>query len=148
MKNTETKECTNCGITQFLEFFSRRELKNDGTYRYRSQCKKCTATNNLNRYYAKGGKETQAHRSRKHNLKKYGLSIEQYDKMVEDQQGKCKICKASENIRDFKLFVDHCHSTGNVRGLLCHNCNAGLGHFRDSQDILQAAIRYLNESSS
>jgi len=148
MKNIETKECTNCGITQFLDFFSRRELKNDGTYRYRSQCKKCTATNNLNRYYAKGGKETQAHRSRKHNLKKYGLSIEQYDKMVEDQQGKCKICKASENIRDFKLFVDHCHSTGNVRGLLCHNCNAGLGHFRDSQDILQAAIRYLNESSS
>lgn len=71
--------------------------------------------------------------------------------MVEKQEGKCKICSSSDSHRTgtkYNLFVDHCHATGKVRGLLCHHCNAGLGHLKDSKEILERAIRYLDESSS
>ena len=53
---------------------------------------------------------------------------------------KCAICQKS----DLRLSVDHCHSTGQIRGWLCHNCNVGLGHFKDDTDLLRAAINYLD----
>lgn len=61
--------------------------------------------------------------------------------MLEAQGGCCAICKAPKGN---KLCVDHDHRTGKVRGLLCSNCNAGLGMFKDSEDLLQSAKGYLN----
>lgn len=76
---------------------------------------------------------------RRHNLKsKYGMSLEDYDTMVERQNGLCLLCKERH-----KLVVDHDHQTDQVRGLLCANCNLLLGHARDSVPILLAAIEYL-----
>lgn len=117
----------------------------------RSLCSECFTKKNKEYYHQKGGKELQKLRAQKHNLKKYGLSVEQYNEMVEKQEGKCKICSSSDSHRTgtkYNLFVDHCHATGKVRGLLCHHCNAGLGHLKDSKEILERAIRYLDESSS
>lgn len=62
--------------------------------------------------------------------------------MVE-QKGLCKICHQPPNGRWKRLAVDHDHLTGKVRGLLCHSCNAGLGHFKDSVDALRSAISYI-----
>lgn len=73
--------------------------------------------------------------------KKYGLTLEQYQQMFENQNGKCAICQEEEKGR--LLPVDHDHSNGKVRGLLCGNCNRGLGLFKDNKDLLQKAANYL-----
>ena len=83
-------------------------------------------------------------KARRARLKKYGLTEQQYNIMVAEQQGLCKICKTSPE----RLVIDHCHETGEVRGLLCHYCNVGLGWFRDSTDSLKSAIKYLNSTES
>lgn len=82
--------------------------------------------------------------SRKHNLKhRYGITEDDYHKMVEDQQCKCKICG---NKPQKPLYVDHCHETKRIRGLLCHQCNVALGHMNDDPQRLEKAISYLKES--
>ena len=70
--------------------------------------------------------------------KKYGLSPEQHAAMTEAQAGICLIC-----CNERKLFIDHCHATGKVRGLICHNCNSVLGHAGDSAEVLTNAVKYL-----
>ena len=73
----------------------------------------------------------------------YGVSLEQYEKLLEKQNHVCAICKKPSKKR---LSVDHCHETLQIRGLLCHNCNTGLGHFKDNIERLQTAIEYLKFS--
>lgn len=69
----------------------------------------------------------------------YGIRVEDYEKMLAQQEGKCLICgKKSES-----LVIDHDHNTGVVRGLLCHHCNIGLGFLKDNANSLEAAIIYL-----
>jgi hypothetical protein len=80
----------------------------------------------------------------KRYLERYGITYEQYKEMLKEQNHKCYICGTDEvDSRNGKLCVDHCHKTGQVRKLLCHNCNCGLGHFSDSVDTLTAALDYL-----
>lgn len=75
---------------------------------------------------------------------KYGLTLEEYEAMLAKQGGKCAICCTSEwPGRHNRPHVDHCHTTGRVRGILCTSCNSGLGRFRDRIDLLEAAIVYL-----
>ena len=77
---------------------------------------------------------------KKYNLKKYfGLSLEQFDAMMIRQNGLCAVCREEK-----KLYVDHCHKTQVVRGLLCNNCNLLLGHAQEERTRLEAAIRYLD----
>lgn len=74
----------------------------------------------------------------KKRLRRYGLSPESFNELMKKQSGVCAICKKRET-----QHIDHCHGSGKVRGLLCHHCNVGLGHFQDSQELLLAAIEYL-----
>ena len=76
--------------------------------------------------------------------KKYGLTPEQYAQMLFEQGGKCKICNELPDTGS-KLVVDHDHMTGNVRALLCSQCNSGLGMFQDSSETLYSAVYYLQE---
>lgn len=76
----------------------------------------------------------------------YGITLEDYDRMMEEQGGVCKICrKPSTRPNRFPLNVDHCHKTGKVRGLLCIPCNRALG-FIDNVKWRRAAVAYLKES--
>jgi hypothetical protein len=79
----------------------------------------------------------------------YGLTPEQYDQMLLEQGGVCAICRQPETSeRDGKVMrlpVDHCHSTGRVRGLLCHKCNRAIGLLGDNVDLLSRAIDYLKK---
>ena len=77
-------------------------------------------------------------------FKKYGITVDDYNRMFKEQDGRCAICNNHQNIR--KLAVDHNHKTGKVRGLLCINCNRGLGHYFDSTYRLNKAIDYLNNT--
>lgn len=86
---------------------------------------------------------------RTHLKKLYGITLEEYERMHEAQGGVCAICKCAE-LKKHKitgevmmLAVDHDHTTGKIRGLLCSQCNHGLGNFRDSRSLLQAASAYL-----
>lgn len=87
-------------------------------------------------------------RSRKSQLLiKYGLTPDQYDEMLKAQNGVCKICKQPPGLGSTKgnvLYVDHCHESNKIRGLLCHHCNLMLGNAKDNVEILKAAIAYLS----
>lgn len=76
----------------------------------------------------------------------FGITLDDYNVMVERQRGVCAICQMPENGKS--LAVDHDHKTGIVRGLLCANCNNGLGRFKDNINVLLAAIHYLDGSNS
>lgn len=74
----------------------------------------------------------------------YGIGLPDYMKMYAAQEGKCKVCGGERpNFGKQGLVIDHCHSEGNIRGLLCSQCNTGLGHFKDDVQLLQKAIEYL-----
>ena len=94
-------------------------------------------------------------KKRARNLKvNYGLGQDQYEAILASQNGGCAICGAKsagvsvKHKKTRKLSVDHCHKTNAVRGLLCHHCNFGLGHFMDNPDLLTKAVAYLTKSSS
>jgi hypothetical protein len=74
------------------------------------------------------------------NLRRYGLSLADYEAMLAAQRGLCAICSA----KMATPCVDHCHRTDAIRGLLCASCNGGLGLFRDSPWLLEAAAYYLS----
>jgi hypothetical protein len=76
-------------------------------------------------------------------LKKRGLTEEQYDQMLAAQGGGCAICGARSSDHNKRLGVDHNHQTGEVRGILCDNCNQGLGAFKESIQLLRRAMPYL-----
>ena len=75
--------------------------------------------------------------------RKYGISLADYDILLNKQDGVCLICGQKD--LDKFLAVDHCHETGRIRGLLCNGCNSGLGHFKDDPELLKRAILYLGK---
>jgi len=74
-------------------------------------------------------------------LRQYGISPEEYDRILALQNGVCAICRKKPNRR--LLYVDHCHRTGKVRGLLCMKCNSALGLYEDDPNLTEAATAYL-----
>lgn len=74
---------------------------------------------------------------------KFGITLDYYESLRGKQDNKCAICATAEPRGRGDWHVDHDHDTGIVRGLLCHNCNVGLGNFRDSVAFLKSAIKYL-----
>lgn len=115
-------------------------------------CIKCNKTMEEKKFVAKGnGKRVnvcyncryktrnQAYKDRRNGKKNgYNISVDERKIIEKQQNGLCAICKENK-----KLVVDHCHITGNIRGLLCNTCNIGLGMMKDSPDILRAASLYL-----
>ena len=73
---------------------------------------------------------------------RYGITLEEYAFLLDGQGGVCAICKNLPP-EGKRLYVDHCHNTSTVRGLLCQLCNTGLGTFKDSEVIMAEAIEYL-----
>ena len=76
---------------------------------------------------------------------KYGIELEDYNDMFVLQNGKCAICGKHQTELKKALHIDHCHSTGKIRGLLCGNCNRGIGMLNDDIENLKCAILYLNK---
>ena len=105
--------------------------------------------------YCKNGKNYRAKRKLKdpnyevaRGLKRnYGISLEQYEAMLRNQNGLCAICDCVLEHRGHGLNnanVDHCHSTKIVRGILCGQCNRGIGLLKDSAELLRKAVAYLD----
>jgi uncharacterized protein YbaR (Trm112 family) len=110
-------------------------------------CKRCgtifTPTNPCNTYCSPECKHRNAY-----YVRVYGLTVDDLNKMKESQDNKCAICGGEgfhigKNNHHEKLAVDHCHKTGRVRQLLCHNCNRALGLLQDSPELLRKAAEYI-----
>lgn len=126
----ETKVCKDCSIDKPLsEFYPQKQKHKDKVYlRYQSYCKPC--------HYERtkvGAREAQL-------KKNYGIGQAEYEQMFEAQNGVCKICSKGDSR---KLSIDHNHTTGEVRALLCQNCNVGIGKFQEKVELLEKAIAYL-----
>jgi hypothetical protein len=107
-------------------------------YSSEEEKKQCKRDYNNNRYCPIKNKDNK--------LKKaYGISLEEYNKMFDEQNGCCAICGDHQSSMTRSLSVDHCHKTGTIRGLLCKNCNTSLGQFKDSIELLLKAIEYLRK---
>lgn len=144
----ETKECKSCGEQKPLSQYNKLHISADGLA---YKCRPCAKKEY--RSYRKGMSSEELHLlDRERNLrKKFGIGIQEYDEMLEKQGGVCAICNEEEvTVRQGRvqsLSVDHCHETGNIRGLLCNSCNRALGKFKDSIEHLLAAASYLEEHS-
>lgn len=102
--------------------------------RLRSECRPCRSKS----------QSSKNPKVKAQKLRKYGLTLEQYNLLEVSQNFCCKICGTKkENTTQKTLVVDHRHSDGLVRGLLCHNCNLGIGNFKDNLMSLKNAIKYL-----
>lgn len=95
--------------------------------------------------------QTKEKRWERNIFSKYGLSVEEYNQKLAQQNSKCAICNKTEldlsNSKSTRrLSVDHCHQTGKVRGLLCSKCNTAIGLLRDSPDTLKQAVEYVQSA--
>jgi hypothetical protein len=97
-------------------------------------------TQRWERFVASGGKKRSDRKG--HLRRKFGLSVEQYEALLEGQGGGCAICRSPAN-ESISLHVDHDHGTGRVRGLLCFRCNGGLGQFLEEPEVLRRAAWYV-----
>lgn len=121
------------------EFFRNRARKNyeENKEYYAAYSKK----------YNKDKKEYFRQKSRDRLLKiKYNMGAEDYTTMLSEQNGGCAICGSPPEEGCF-LKVDHCHNSEKVRGLLCNNCNTGIGLLKEDIDIMEKAIKYIKEHS-
>ena len=139
--------CKECGLEahsqEDLELF--RKCKKS-PYGRRNKCRKCWAEHGR-RYRAINADKVKASRQESMMKIRYGIDFKTYDEMFEQQDGKCKICGSEDNKTSGKRFaIDHCHSTGKVRGLLCGHCNTGLGMFADDPTRMLSAVKYLADS--
>jgi transcription elongation factor Elf1 len=134
-KSVNEKKCFRCGIVRKVSEFSKDKQRNDGLAFYCRLCKK----------ELKQNVTPQQHRI--NNYKHlYGMTVDDYDKMLLDQGGKCAICGSSNPGRNYNYFaVDHNHTTGQVRALLCTRCNTALGMWDDQSNLLDAAAAYLRK---
>lgn len=121
----------------------------NGTFREKDcrQCRLIFTPKAPSHLYCSDDCKDKAH-AHKYYKRVYGIGLEDFLELLDKQRGKCAIClgvgfKMHEGIKE-TLVVDHCHETGKVRGLLCNNCNRGLGLFKDSIGNLGAAIEYLS----
>ncbi|MDQ1374746.1 MAG: hypothetical protein QOJ09_2084 [Actinomycetota bacterium] len=160
------KRCTKCGVEQALDQFYRAKGTRDGL---RGDCRTCFQKRaaalyraspeaakertrrwqreNPERYAANQRKHKESGRKkladrRSHLKRKYGMTLGDYDRLLEQQGGGCAICGRPPR-EDMSLHVDHDHETGRVRGLLCFPCNNTLGDFEDDPTRLYAAADYL-----
>lgn len=139
-----TKRCRKCGEEKpVTEFYTRKSSK-DG---YRNECKACHSKRYKEYYKQDYCKENHRKSARKHTLKQYGIDEDTYKKMHDNQQGKCLICGTPFELvstsRTKTACVDHNHKTGEVRGLLCWNCNVALGKLKEDPNIVMNAYKYL-----
>lgn len=131
------KKCTKCGVEKPLSEFNTRS--DNG--KFLGSCKSCV------KEYSKNQHLKNINKRKSQKLEKtYGISLDKKLSMLKKQNNKCEIC-GTEFKTITSAHVDHCHKTGNVRGLLCIKCNPGIGYLQDSIEILKSAQKYLKKYS-
>lgn len=144
---TQTKVCRVCLIDKPLELFNNAKRNKD---KRNTRCKACTKVyqNELYKNNPKSRQRRDYNRTNYKRLTRYGINNQEYIDLLTSQGNRCAICRIVIDNQTPKSsgFIDHCHTTEKVRGLVCNICNIGLGSFRDNPDNLLAAVNYLNRS--
>lgn len=142
------RTCKKCGVekpeSDFYESYTRKRTLSQCKECVKKSVKECAERNSEKRktYRKEYWKNNRVRLRNYRLLKVYGISQEAYEEIYQSQSGLCAICKKPFDV----LAVDHCHETGQVRGLLCTFCNTALGGFFDSILALESAIDYLKKS--
>lgn len=134
------KTCSKCGKTKSQKEFTKRPSSKDG---FCSWCKQCNKEA-IKKRYAENPEYRKQVKSNKY-LREFGITLEDYNLMYEEQNGNCAICKEHSSTHDRLLAIDHCHTTGKIRKLLCKNCNLALGLIKENKETLNTMISYLEE---
>lgn len=134
IETNATRKCKCCNELLNVNDFYIKASKNEKHFRFNSPCKFCS---NLNRNVN--------YQKAYHRKIKYGIEQSDYDNMLKNQNFSCAICEIHiEDVnRDFS--VDHCHTTGKIRDLLCINCNSMLGMGKENKNIFKSAIKYIQK---
>ena len=127
----DSKKCTMCEVVKPLDNFAKQS---NGVFGRTSACKPCR-----HQKYYKNNYDKDAHWERQIK-RNFNMTPEDYQNMFDSQNGVCAACKKPT---EGKLNIDHCHTTGKVRGLLCGPCNRGLGLLQDNPQTLANLITYL-----
>lgn len=130
-------KCPNCNDTKVENFY----VDKNG-YRTVKYCKECHKQRCKEKWHSMTQIEKQATRVKA----MYRISPEEYVEMHRKQDGKCAICETKPTTKR-GLHLDHNHTTGKVRGLLCHGCNVALGSFKENTNLLSKAIEYLRSKN-
>ena len=136
----ETRTCRVCGEDKNLigeYYLSRKDPTLASSYSY--ECKECCIKRTVN-YNHRHRPKRKDQALQRH----YGIGLDDYNKLFEEQKGTCAICGTDTPGGKWKNFhVDHCHDTKKVRGLLCTNCNTTLGLCKENIHTLKSMIQYL-----
>lgn len=139
--------CGLCRSCKYIKKEAHRKANRD-----QSNASKRRARNaNLEKYQetARKWQRDNPEKLREYSYKKnYGIGVQEYEALLTSQDGKCACCGREANTCGRKLFVDHCHDTGRVRGIICNRCNYGIGALGDNIDGVQRAIEYLKRGTS
>ena len=138
--NLELKYCKGCNRNKLVTEFWKRRGKP------RVLCSVCDAKK-MKEWGKANPDKIKAHDRAKNYKVKYGITVADYDRILAAQGGVCALCQGLE-ILDRHYCVDHNHTTGIVRGLLCYRCNSGLGVFGDDIEGLQRVVEYLKGSAN
>ncbi|MFE2563042.1 endonuclease VII domain-containing protein [Streptomyces mirabilis] len=130
------KRCPECGTGKSPDAFNRSARSPDGLHPY---CRDCQASKRRAGYYA----DLEMARLRK-RASQFGITLEHLQELIKDQSNGCAIC-GKQCSTGKALALDHDHETGAFRGLLCANCNRGIGYLQDSPDIARSALAYLEK---
>jgi len=137
------KTCNVCKEMKSISQFSTDQAKMD------KLCGMCQACNQkrCNKWYSENKL-----RQKNNRLKQsYGVTLEEYNRILGAQAGVCAICKLPPSgayKSAMSLNIDHCHTTGKIRGLLCNKCNSGIGFFQESVELTAKATEYLGKGDS
>jgi hypothetical protein len=137
------KSCARCKQVLPLSWFGLVKTWNKSGVKYRSYCNPCRVQYNSenDKKHIERVKKSRAKTKYKH---KYGILPEDKAIQIEEQKGACAICQTDLSVLSPQtVHVDHCHSSGKLRGVLCGSCNTGLGMFKDSLALLEQAQNYL-----
>jgi len=135
------KTCSRCGVGKALTEFRKHKGTKSG---YGAQCRPCW--NDYKIAWRKNNRDKQIAQNHRERLRKYGLTQEEYDRLLAEQGGRCPICLTTEGTDgDGEWSIDHDHETGQVRGLLCGHCNRAIGLLRDNIANLTRAQAYLEK---
>ena len=134
------KKCPKCKTEKPLTEFWKNKAMTDG---FQCWCKDCWKVITTARRNGPNREVELRQRRNRHIVNKYGITIDEYESILNEQGGVCAICKQKNPTKIREMALDHNHDTGQVRGILCENCNRGLGLFKENQEYLNSAIEYL-----
>lgn len=157
MKNILSKNCAGCDKKAIYDAVNKKsicrqcvvdsrkmtpEQKKEKQKKYVSEYRK----NNIEKIREYDKLRRTPEKNRRNNLKhNFNITLEDYNNLLESQNGKCAICWKDKSDFGKSLAIDHCHKTNVIRGILCFHCNSAIGKFKDDCGLLKRAIEYLQK---